>query len=149
MPTISLLPAHARPARCTVLLVEADPPDARLKTDWLTHEGARGPIVLGATSVTEACAVIAACQVDCIVLHLGLADAWGPEALSVIMEVAPGVPVVVLTSAVRLAAGQLREEGGRPLHGQAVEVVVNGADAAELLSPAGPSGAAVDQVRHR
>ena len=98
MATTSSTQAQARPARFTVLLVEADPPDARLTPDWLTHEGARGPIVLGATSVTEARAVLAACRVDCIVLDLGVPDASGLEALTAMVRAAPGVPVVVLTA---------------------------------------------------
>ncbi len=98
MVTTSSTQAQARPARFTVLLVEADPPDARLATDWLTNDGAQGPIVLGATSVTEARAVIAACRVDCIVLDLGIPDASGLGTLSAIVEAAPGVPVVVLTA---------------------------------------------------
>ena len=126
MATTPSIPGQARPERFTILLVEADLPDARLATEWLTHEGAQGPIVLGATSVTEARAVIAACRVDCIVLDLGLPDVSGPEALAEMVKAAPGVPVVVLTARddddldlrlLHLGAADLVKKGG-PAQGE-------------------------------
>lgn len=78
-----------------VLLVEDDDGDALLVEEFLDDAGERFDL-LRARSVDEAINGPHA-EIDCMLLDLGLPDTQGLDAVTKILENAPGVPIVVLT----------------------------------------------------
>jgi serine phosphatase RsbU (regulator of sigma subunit) len=84
-----------REAPLRVLLVEDDDGDALLVREFLEDTGETFDL-LRASSVTEALEGPHA-GIDCLLLDLGLPDAQGLDAVTRILEGAPGVAVVVLT----------------------------------------------------
>ena len=81
------------PTRLRILLLEDNPADARL-----TQERLRGSAIDCdvATQLNEVSAQRLA-GVDCALIDLGLPDASGLQALQRIRELAPELPIVVLT----------------------------------------------------
>ncbi len=79
-----------------VLLVEDSRAYAQLVEDMLEESHAGSEIVHG-RSVAEAASLLAREQFDCVLMDLGLPDASGLTGMRRLLELAPGVPVVVLT----------------------------------------------------
>jgi diguanylate cyclase (GGDEF)-like protein/PAS domain S-box-containing protein len=80
-----------------LLLVEDDPDHAFLVRRQLSDSRELGLPVVHLTTAAAAAARLAAGDVRCVVLDLSLPDAHGMQALHAVREVAPAVPVVVLT----------------------------------------------------
>jgi signal transduction histidine kinase/ActR/RegA family two-component response regulator len=90
-----------------VLLVEDNPGDAALMTSRLQLGGgtSSAPVhLLHAESVIAASTLLQRAAVDVVILDLSLPDAGGVEALHQVRAVAPGVPIIVLTSTADEAA---------------------------------------------
>jgi DNA-binding NarL/FixJ family response regulator len=90
-----------------VLLVEDNPGDAALMTPRLQLGGgtSSAPVhLLHAESVIAASILLQRAAVDVVILDLSLPDAGGVEALHQVRAVAPGVPIIVLTSTADEAA---------------------------------------------
>jgi CheY-like chemotaxis protein len=87
----------ARQQKC-VLLIE-DSEDAMLLVKFALEEYAHGRYRLEwAHSLIEGLEQISQGNVDVILLDLGLPEARGPESYAWIRQIAPNVPVVVLTA---------------------------------------------------
>lgn len=80
-----------------VLLVEDNPGDARLIREYL-RESADQPVELDhVETLAEALKRIASSRPDAVLLDLGLPDSEGLGTVNRLREVAPAVPVIVLT----------------------------------------------------
>ena len=82
--------------RCSVLLVEDDPGDARLLEELLSGSGRRFDLHVAGT-LAVAVDMLVQVQVDVAVADLGLPDATDMQVVETLREVAGQVPVVVLT----------------------------------------------------
>jgi signal transduction histidine kinase len=81
-----------------ILVVEDNPGDARLVTELLQELADLSAAVTVVTRLSEVRSVIESPEPpDAILLDLALPDAVGCEAVSKVVPMAPGVPVVVLT----------------------------------------------------
>ncbi|HEY6761296.1 MAG TPA: diguanylate cyclase [Baekduia sp.] len=81
----------------TVVLVEDSVPYARL-IEMILADGVPGGVETHHfDTVGAAVADLRAHHADCVLLDLGLPDARGLEALSMVSDAAPGVPIVVLS----------------------------------------------------
>jgi len=91
-----------------VLVIEDDP-DSALFTRTALERGA-GMVVTVATTTTEALAVLAVEDFDLIVSDIELPGATGLSIMPEIEQLAPGVPVIILTAHAKLdyAVGALR-----------------------------------------
>ncbi len=78
-----------------VLLVEDDEGDAFLVQEQLIDAGSTA-VIHRANTLAEATVQLPG-DIDCVLLDLGLPDAGGMEALRVLLEVSPGIAVIVLT----------------------------------------------------
>lgn len=83
--------------RVCVLLVEDNPGDARLIREYLAEARHVAFDIEAAGRLSEAMARISEGGLDAVLLDLGLPDSAGTEALARVRELAPAVPVVVLT----------------------------------------------------
>ncbi len=94
-------PPAATPPRLRILLLEDNPADARL-----TQERLRGSAIDCdvATQLHEVSAQSLA-GIDCALIDLGLPDASGLQALQRIRDLAPTLPIVVLTGFADEATG--------------------------------------------
>jgi diguanylate cyclase (GGDEF)-like protein/PAS domain S-box-containing protein len=81
----------------SVVLVEDSIPYARLIELILADAVPGGVQTRHFDTVGAAAADLRACDADCVLLDLGLPDARGLEALSMVLDAAPGVPVIVLS----------------------------------------------------
>ncbi|MGI8906145.1 MAG: EAL domain-containing protein [Candidatus Sumerlaeaceae bacterium] len=81
----------------TLLLVEDNPGDARLLREILNEQDSHGIRIMHVESMGEAESSITVQAPDIILLDLGLPDAQGLDAVRRTRQVAPGVPMVVLT----------------------------------------------------
>jgi len=88
-----------------LLLVEDDPDHAFLVQRRLADDPALDLDVVHLTTAKEAADRLAAGGVHCVVLDLSLPDARGMQAVHAVREVAPTVPVVVLTGLDSQVAG--------------------------------------------
>ena len=79
-----------------VLLVEDSRAYAQLVEDMLEDSHAGFEIVHG-RGITEAASLLAREEFDCVLMDLGLPDASGLTGMRRLLELAPAVPVVVLT----------------------------------------------------
>jgi diguanylate cyclase (GGDEF)-like protein/PAS domain S-box-containing protein len=84
-------------AATSVLLVEDSVPYARLVELILADAVPGGVEVRHHDTVAAAAADVRARDADCVLLDLTLPDAAGLEALSIMSDAAPGVPIVVLS----------------------------------------------------
>jgi serine phosphatase RsbU (regulator of sigma subunit) len=88
---------HTRPpAALRMLLVEDDAGDVLIVEELLAAAGLGGPVEAAGT-IADAAERLRSGPVDCVLLDLHLPDAHGLEALRRVREVAPDVPIVVLT----------------------------------------------------
>lgn len=81
----------------TILLIEDNPGDARLVAEYVNEWGRDEFHIQEVGSVAEAVPVIDADEADIIVLDLMLPDGEGLETLQRVHELAPRVPIVVLS----------------------------------------------------
>ncbi|MCX7898281.1 MAG: EAL domain-containing protein [Rhodocyclaceae bacterium] len=81
----------------TILLIEDNPGDARLVAEYLRECGREAFRLTHVTSVADAVPLIDANEADIIVLDLMLPDGEGLETLQRVHELAPRVPIVVLS----------------------------------------------------
>jgi DNA-binding NarL/FixJ family response regulator/signal transduction histidine kinase len=113
-----------------ILLVEDSPGDARLVELALEEMDLPVGAVSRVTSLHEAEAVLSSAAVDLVLLDLRLPDSSGSATVTAIREIAPEVPVVVLSSLNSTAL--------------AVDALRTGAD--EYLRKADLSGAALERA---
>ncbi len=133
-PAVNGTPEEQQPARPgdpeTLLLVEDDPGDAVLVEELLADSGLRATLSW-AHSLTEAKEQL---RQDgphgCILLDLHLPDARGLEAVTQMLAVAPGVPVVVLTGLAEESAGLAAVAAG------AQDYLIKGQSAPDVFSRA-------------
>ena len=81
-----------------LLLIEDNPGDARLLREMLNEQGSHNIEFTHVECMSEAEKHLAECEVDIILLDLGLPDAQGLEAVRRAHAAAPRVPLVVLTA---------------------------------------------------
>jgi PAS domain S-box-containing protein len=81
--------------RIRVQLIEDNPADVRLVKEVLRNEP--GIIIQTADRISRAIECLSSGQTDVIMLDLGLPDSQGLDALSVLSDAAPHLPIVVLT----------------------------------------------------
>ncbi|MFJ9518475.1 PP2C family protein-serine/threonine phosphatase [Kitasatospora sp. NPDC101801] len=87
-----------------VLLVEDDDADVILVEELLLDTGLRFELTVRST-LDAAKAVLAAQQIDCILLDLHLPDATGTAAITAVRDLAPHNAVIVLTGLAEARAG--------------------------------------------
>ncbi len=102
-------PAVAR-EEIGVLLVEDDDGDARLVEDELAERLPRARIARS-HSLGDALAALAK-PTDCVLLDLGLPDAFGLDAVARVRSQAPAIPLIVLTGLNDADAGLAAVEAG-------------------------------------
>ncbi len=107
--TTSGSPAVAR-EEIAVLLVEDDDGDARLVEDELAERLPRARLARS-RSLAEALAALDS-RIDCVLLDLGLPDAFGMDAVARLREHAPATPLIVLTGLNDEDAGLAAVEAG-------------------------------------
>lgn len=81
----------------TILLIEDNPGDARLVREYVRECGREAFRIEHVASVAEAVPILDANEADIIVLDLMLPDGEGLETLQRVHELAPRVPIVVLS----------------------------------------------------
>ncbi len=89
-----LAPAHAKGSR--VLLVEDSRVYSQLVEDMLEETGS-GFEVAQCRGIAEAAGLLVEDRFDCVLMDLGLPDAEGLTGMRRLLQLAPAVPVVVLT----------------------------------------------------
>ena len=107
--TIGTVPFAGRVQR--VLLVEDDDGHAALETLWLEQEGHGRFEVTRADRLSSARAVLAANQIDVVLLDLTLPDSAGLDTFRAVHAAAPRTPIVLMTGTgdERLALQALQE----------------------------------------
>ncbi len=80
-----------------ILLVEDNPPDARLIREMLVEAGMARFRIVHADRLAKALAALTEERLDVVLLDLSLPDAHGLETLKRVRTAAPGLPIVVLT----------------------------------------------------
>lgn len=81
-----------------VLLVEDNPGDARLVQEMLLESGIGHFGLTHVSKLGDALRCLGDGDFEAVLLDLGLPDAYGLEALSLVNEVAPEVPIVILSA---------------------------------------------------
>ncbi len=106
----------------SILLVEDSQPHAAMLQSYLEDSrfGGQSMSVTHAPTLENACARLLACDIDAVLLDLGLPDSDGFETLARLRTVAPQVPVVVLTGKDDDALGLMA------IHAGAYEYLVKG-----------------------
>jgi signal transduction histidine kinase/FixJ family two-component response regulator len=110
-----------------ILLVEDNPADARLIAELIRESPLCDCDVLQANRLGTAVDVLGAGEVDLVLLDLSLPDAQELQALGRIVEVAPAVPVIVLTGL------QDEQTALRALRAGAQDYLLKGSVESELL----------------
>jgi diguanylate cyclase (GGDEF)-like protein len=94
---VILILAPPQPQTLSVLLVEDDPEDVLLVGDMLASDSKTEFVLSRAERLTDACRQLLESPVESVLLDLSLPDAHGLEGLTQLREVAPDVPIVILS----------------------------------------------------
>lgn len=82
--------------KITILLIEDNPGDARLIREILSEYGT--PFVwIWHTTLSEGLDEIILKEIDVILLDLALPDSWGMDTFYTVRDVAPNLPIIILT----------------------------------------------------
>jgi len=117
-----------------VLLIE-DSEEAMLLVRFALEEYGQGVYRLEwASNLGEGLDFLSVGQIDVVLLDLGLPDSSGPESFAWVREIAPHVPVVVLTGDAKAETERAITAGG--VEGYLVKDLVSAADVVETLRDA-------------
>lgn len=82
--------------KITILLIEDNPGDARLIREILSEQGT--PFVwIWHTTLSEGLDEIILKEIDLILLDLALPDSWGMDTFYTVRDLAPNLPIIILT----------------------------------------------------
>jgi len=117
-----------------VLVIE-DSEEAMLLVRFALEEYGQGAYRLEwASNLGDGLDFLAAGQIDVVLLDLGLPDSSGPESFAWVREIAPQVPVVVLTGDAKAETERAITAGG--VEGYLVKDLVSAADVVDTLRDA-------------
>ncbi len=95
-----------------LLLIEDDSEDAVIYTEMLRSSGSRQFKVTHARRIKEAVGLLAERPFDLVLVDLGLPDSQGIESFNLVYEVAPQLPVIVLTGLSDEELGNMAVQSG-------------------------------------